>query len=109
LGKIEAMKEAEKLFTETGSKIKGAELSQMFGKPCFKVNGKAFVSFFNGEMVFKLNNEAHKEALSLDGAQLFDPSGKGRAMKEWVQVPFDYKDKWLGFAKAAFEYVKDLK
>ena len=58
-------------------------------------------------MVFKLNSEPHKEALSLDGSQLFDPSGKGRAMKEWVQVPFDYNSQWEKFAKAAHKYVKD--
>jgi len=27
-------------------------------------------------------------------------------MKEWVQVPFDYKDQWEKFAKAAMTYVK---
>lgn len=100
------MDEAEKLFKEIGTKIKTAELSQMFGKPCFKVNSKAFICFFKGEMVFKLTDQKHKEALSLDGAQLFDPSGKGRAMKEWVQVPYNYKDKWSAFAKSAFEYVR---
>jgi hypothetical protein len=36
----------------------------MFGKPCFKVNGKAFACLFNGEMVFKINDKAHKDALS---------------------------------------------
>jgi hypothetical protein len=48
----------------------------------------------------------HEEALSLDGSNLFDPSGKKRPMKEWVQVPFDYKDKWEKFAKIAMDYVK---
>ena len=52
-------------------------------------------------MVFKLLGEMHSEALSLDGSQLFDPSGKNRPMKQWVQVPFDYNDLWLKFAKAA--------
>lgn len=56
-------------------------------------------------MVFKLPDEARKEALSLDGAQLFDPSGKGRPMKEWVQVPFHYQDKWKRFAKEALAFV----
>lgn len=46
----------------------------------------------------------HAEALSYDGAQLFDPSVKGRAMKEWVQVPYDYVDKWAVFSAAAAEY-----
>ncbi len=26
-------------------------------------------------------------------------------MKEWVQVPFDYKNQWQHFAKHAAEYV----
>src|SRR3954465_3415152 len=98
------MTKEEALYTAIGKKIKGEE-SQMFGKPCFKINGKAFICFFQNEMVFKLTGDVHKEALSLDGSQLFDPSGKGRAMKEWVQVPFDYSTKWKKYAKAAYDYV----
>ena len=79
-------------YTSIGQKIKDAEQSQMFGKPCFKINGKAFICFFQNQMVFKLTGDTHSEALSLDGSQLFDPSGKKRPMKEWVQVNFYYKD-----------------
>ncbi|MCD6019938.1 MAG: hypothetical protein K0S53_3059 [Bacteroidetes bacterium] len=100
------MTKEETLYIEIGKRIKEAEQSQMFGKPCFKVNGKAFVSFFENEMVFKLTGDAHKDALSLDGSQLFDPSGKKRPMKEWIQVSADHSDKWRKFAKAAFDYVK---
>ena len=96
----------EKFYNEVGASIKGAEASQMFGKPCFKVNGKAFVCLFEKKMVFKLSDKAHKEAMSLDGTELFDPSKKGRAMKEWVVVPFEYKGVWKKFAKAAFDFVK---
>lgn len=92
-------------YLESANKIKGSEESQMFGKPCFKINGKAFVSFFENCMVFKLTGDAHKEALALKGAKLFDPSGKGRAMKEWVQVPFSSADKWGKLAKEAAAYV----
>jgi hypothetical protein len=99
------MKEEEKWYLSIGQGLEGAEQSQMFGKPCFKVRGKAFMSLFDNQLVFKLAGETHREALSLDGTQLFDPSGKKRPMKEWVQVPFDYKDKWEAFAKAAMEYV----
>ncbi|MCD6067099.1 MAG: hypothetical protein K0S33_1925 [Bacteroidetes bacterium] len=101
------MTEAEKLYTEIGSKIKEAVQSQLFGKPCFKINGKAFVCFFKDCMVFKLTDKMHKEALSLDGSELFDPSGKKRPMKEWVQVPFEYSSSWKKYAKAAFEYVNN--
>lgn len=98
------MKE-ENQFIEAGKSIKKAEQSQMFGKPCFKINGKAFVCFFQDCMVFKLSGDDHKEALALKGSVLFDPSGKGRAMKEWVQVPYIHYKKWEKYAKAAAAYV----
>ena len=99
------MSEAEQLYTAIGQAIAGAEQSQMFGKPCFKLGGKAFICFFKECMVFKLNGETHKAALSLDGSELFDPSGKQRPMKEWVQVPFVYKQQWKEFALGAANYL----
>lgn len=95
----------EALYHSTAEKIEDAISSQMFGKPCYKIGGKAFCCFFDDEMVFKLNDPAHSDAMSLDGTKLFDPSGKGRAMKEWVQVPVHYSDKWDEFARAAANYV----
>lgn len=100
------MTDEKQLYIETGSAVPGAVESQMFGKPCFKVNGKAFCCFFENEMVFKLKGEAHTEALQLDGAKLFDPSGKGRAMKEWVQVPVAHAKQWLHYANSAAVYVR---
>lgn len=98
------MTPAETRYTTIGQEL-GAEQSQMFGKPCFKINGKAFISFFNETMVFKLTGDAHSDALALDGAVRFDPSGKGRPMKEWVQLPYDYQEQWPVFAVAALAYV----
>ena len=95
----------EQLYIEAARKNKEAEQSQMFGKPCFKINGKAFVAFFENSMVFKLTGDTHTKALSLKDAKLFDPSGKGRAMKEWVQVPASSSKEWNKLAKAAYEYV----
>lgn len=99
------MKE-ENYFYELGNSIAESEKSQLFGKPCYKIGGKAFICFFENEMVFKLSGEVHSEALSLDDSKLFDPSHKGRPMKEWVQVPIAYKEKWPEFAEAAAEYLK---
>jgi hypothetical protein len=93
-------------YLEVGHKLTESVESQMFGKPCFKINGKAFTSFFNNCMIFKLTGDKHQEALSLDGSELFDPSGKNRPMKEWVQVSFSDADRWYEFASDAFEYVK---
>lgn len=99
------MTKEEEFYVSIGQKIKDAEQSQMFGKPCFKINKKAFVCFFQNEMVFKLTGETHSEALSLDGSQLFDPTGKKRPMKEWIQVPFECSNNWTEYAKSAMEYV----
>lgn len=98
---------AETSYLSIGRKLDGAEQSQMFGKPCFKIGGKAFICFFQDEMVFKLAGDQHQKALALKGARLFDPSGKKRPMKEWVQVPVAHKSKWASFAEDAMRYVSE--
>ncbi|WP_194551819.1 hypothetical protein [Zobellia nedashkovskayae] len=55
-----------------------------------------------------MSGESHNDALSLDGSQLFDTSGKKRPMKEWVQVPFDFKDNWDELARSAFGYMSGI-
>lgn len=97
----------ELLYISTGEKIKGAVQGQLFGKPCFKIDGKAFMCFFQDCMVFKLAASYTEKALSLSGAKLFDPSGKGRPMKQWVQIPFTHKEQWEKFAIAAANHIKD--
>jgi hypothetical protein len=103
------MSKEELAFDAAGNSIAGAEAGQMFGKRCYKFEGKPIVSFFNNCMVFKLSGEAHSDALSLDGAQLFDPAGNGRAMKEWVQVPYSQVEYWPKLANHALAYFKSKK
>jgi hypothetical protein len=103
------MEKPFELYTTIGQELekkKDVEISQMFGKPCLKIKGKAFASFFQDEMVFKLSGKDHEEALKLKGAQLFDPSGKKRPMKEWVQVPVKYSKQWKELAMSALKYVE---
>lgn len=100
------MEAAERQYRAIAEKLPGAVSGQLFGKPCFKVNGKAFIAFFHACMVFKLTGDAHREALELPGAVLFDPSGKARPMKEWVQVPYEHHAGWPALAEAACAYVK---
>jgi hypothetical protein len=102
--KSSIVKEMEK-FISIGENIEGSLQGNLFGKSCFKINGKPFICFFQNEMVFKLNGTAHEKALALKGAQLFDPSGKKRPMKEWVQVPYTHQKKWSTLAHEAFNYV----
>ncbi len=95
----------EKTFVTIGNGFSESKQSQMFGKPCFKIHGKAYICFFQNEMVFKLKGEVHEVALSLKGSCLFDPSGKKRPMKEWVQIPSSHLSYWPKFATEALQYV----
>jgi hypothetical protein len=75
--------------------------AKMFGMPSLKARGKAIGGFFNGDMVFKLTDEASRSAaLALEEAHPFDPMG-GRPMKEWVQVPAAHADEWPRLAEEA--------
>ncbi len=43
--------------------------------------------------------------MGLQDAALWDPSGKGRPMKEWVALPASASKHFVAFANAAFQYV----
>ncbi len=70
--------------------------SKMFGMPCLKrEDGKVVAGYWkDGGLAVKLVDEAQRgAALSLSGADLFDP-GMGRPMREWVHVPADQSGEW---------------
>ena len=82
---------------------RGVQLSAMFGMPALKFNGKAFGGLFGDAVVLKLQGDAHARAIGLKGAVLFDPSGMGRPMKEWVVLPAANHKSWDALAVAALE------
>lgn len=79
----------------------------MFGKLCLKSSGKAFAAFYEDEMVFKLTEEERERALNLQGAGMWDPSGKHRPMKDWIQVPFAHVADWPPVARTALAVLAD--
>lgn len=82
--------DAEKRFEQLVQSLSVSELivaGQMFGKKCLKISGKAFLSLHGELLIFKLTGDAHRKALAFAGAALWDHSGKGRPMKEWVAIP----------------------
>ena len=83
----------------------GVSVTKMFGMPSLKVAGKLFAGVYGASMVFKLGGDAHAMALKLKGAEIFDPSGMGRAMKEWVVVPSAHAQRWKDLAGQACDYV----
>jgi hypothetical protein len=99
-----AIEEYEKLAAQLCA-IEGVASGQMFGKACLKVHGKAFVAQHKECVVFKLGGPHHGKAMSAKGAALWDPSGKGRPMKEWVAVPAAGNKNLTAFAVAALDHV----
>ena len=79
----------------------GVAASSMFGMPTLKLDGKAIAGLYGDAMNFKLPPDALAEALRLEGAHLFDPSGMGRPMKAWVVVPVALAYEWERLAEAA--------
>lgn len=103
------MTDAEIYFNELAKEIPDAQIGKMFGSLCFKMpNGKAAAMFWKDNIVVKLNEDVLKEAMNLNGSKLFEPM-EGRPMKEWIQIPFEYKDKWKEFAMISAEGVQELK
>lgn len=85
-------------------------MGQMFGKSCLKTGKKAFAAFHNGQMIFKIGQQEIsflKDKYS--GSVNWDPSGKKRPMKDWLQVPSEFSGDWNQLAKQALDYVDDNK
>ncbi len=94
------MKKAENKFEDLATSIEGAIKGKMFGALCLKAanNGKAFVMLWKVYMIFKLTGDDLQNALSLDGAKIFEPAD-GRQMAGWVQLDDAYIEEWGGWAE----------
>ena len=99
---MDARSRYDEIADDLAARNPAVALGQMMGMPALKASGKMIGGFWEGEMVFKLPDQAvREEALGLAGARLFDPSAKGRPMKEWVQVPVEHADRWPELAEHA--------
>ncbi len=102
------MIKAEGVFTKMITEVLHATAGKMFGALCMKMpNGKSAAMFWKDNIVVKLQGDALREAMSLDGAGLFEPI-EGRPMKEWVHIPFEYKQKWRSFAEISARGVENI-
>jgi hypothetical protein len=77
----------------------------LFGARSLTVDGTAFACLKGDRLAVRLGagTAAHTTALALDGASLFDPSGKGRPFQDWVAVPATHSDNWPGLAEAGLD------
>src|SRR6516225_5848536 len=63
------------------------ETQQMFGGVAAKVNGHIFAGLFGRSTMLLLSEPDRATALALEGAELFDPMGDGRARSDKVMLP----------------------
>lgn len=97
------MTAAEELYHQIANTLPNAAKSKMFGALCLKApNGKAGVMFWKDYMIFKLPDDEMREALAMDGIQMFTPM-EGRAMNGWAQVPYHYADRWKAWAEKSMQ------
>lgn len=81
--------------------------AKWFGMPCLKHNGYVFVAYRHGDLIVKLRAADLTAALKLPGVDHFDPMDRGRPMREWLRIPPDHAEAWLGYARHAREYAAE--
>jgi len=103
------MTKAEELFHQMAREIPDGKEGKMFGSLCIKApNGKSGAMLWKDCLVVKLSATEMKEALALKGSHLFEPM-EGKKMKEWAQIPYTHKDKWMYYATISMADVKKIK
>jgi hypothetical protein len=81
----------------------GAGRSSLFGKPSLALNKAHFACGFEDCLVVKIGREAIEYwKPKLEGSHLFDPSQKGRPMKDWLQVPRQHEALWPELVALAY-------
>jgi TfoX/Sxy family transcriptional regulator of competence genes len=64
-----------------------AERKKMFGNPVCFVNGYFFAGLHNDSFVVRLPGSLREKFSVLRGAEVFDPMGTGKGMKDWWLIP----------------------
>ena len=83
-------------------------VGKMFGRSAVLYRGKLIACFVPTGCTIPLDDPEHAAALALDGATLFDPSGKGRPMKVWVVLGPEHAAHLPRFARAAARRIDAL-
>ncbi len=90
--------------------LDGARLGSRFGYRALQIGRKPFAFFHAGtgrDAAFKLPQDLLPEYLVRDGFSVFDPAGKGKLMRNCLQVPFEEVRTWQVLAQAAHEHLAD--
>jgi TfoX/Sxy family transcriptional regulator of competence genes len=77
--------------------------TQMMGMPSLKLGSKLFAGSSEDQLVVKIGRERVDDLVAAGTASRFDPSGRGRPMKDWAVIAPDGGD-WLALAEEAKRY-----
>lgn len=79
------------------------ERCRWFGTPAAKVEGRIFVALWRGRLVARIGAEEVDARVAAGGGERFDPSGKGRAMKDWLEADAE-PGEWPELALSAIAF-----
>jgi hypothetical protein len=79
------------------------ERAMWFGAPAAKVEGKIFLALWHGSLVARLGAEEVDHRVLAGQGVRFDPSGKGRAMKDWLEASAEHAE-WTELALGALAF-----
>lgn len=102
--------DAEGLFDDLAAELepRGASTGVMFGARCLKLDRKVFATAGHDRITVKLGAGTAPHASALEIGEPFDPSGKGRPMKEWVTFNAEQDAEAVArFVQAAFELAQE--
>jgi len=108
---VKIPKENHPLFRECLPRDPRVSTVNMFGGVAAKVNGQMFAGLFARGAVVKLSASDQKVALALDGAEMFDPMGNGRIMRDTVFLPesvLDDRNELRAWLRKALDYTATL-
>jgi hypothetical protein len=98
----------DEVFEEAVEELRqrGVSAGKMFGARSMMLDGKAVACLTHGVFAVKLGRDEpeHAAALALEGAEVWEPGGKGRPFHDWVALPFERSDDWMHFAEAAVDH-----
>ncbi|MEO6606510.1 MAG: hypothetical protein ABIN55_12965 [Aeromicrobium sp.] len=103
--------DAEALFDDLAAELepRGALVGAMFGARSLKLGSKVFATTKNGRVTVKLGAGTAPHTNALKVGEPFDPSGKGRPMKDWVTFDATLpEDIVAGFVVAALDRAKEV-
>lgn len=81
----------------------GATAGKLFGMPAAKISTKVFAGLFGDALVVRIGVDEVDRLIAAGEGGPFDPSGRGRPMKDWL-LSAATVEQWPPLAEAALAF-----